>query len=435
VENKSMIEKTFESTGFLTGGELNPTQQSRFIVLVKKFSRLLSMVRFIPMARPKQTIDKMHISEPVTISIAENTNTTDTGSGKFNQIELIAQKVISQWSITTESLQSNIEQVGFEDTLMETMTERIATDLELLAIQGDDTLVGTNPTEMLLKRLDGWDILTNNSHIVDADGDSVSKNLFAAMIRSMPKQFKNDPGLRFLVSDTVANDWMNLLSERGTAVGDAALGGTGINPFGRPMVVIPLIPDDKSLSVTAATPATTQGNLFGPFVIVAGSNDEFTITDGVSTLTNGTLTAGVRETVVVAKEMNDLMLTAVASPIAVVWADNGEGNLLAYTVATGAAATFTLTAGTDDFLVTAGLTAAAYTGSNAGTAGTVYEGSFILLTNPMNLIYAMLMGTRIFSEFNKNYDRIETVVYNQVAVEVENIDAVVKAINVRREAL
>jgi hypothetical protein len=367
------------------------------------------------------------------VSIEENNTTSDTGAGKFNQIELVARKVISQWSITTESLQSNIEQVGFEDTLMETMTERIATDLELLAIQGDDTLAGSTPTDLLLKRLDGWDILTNNAHIVDADGASVSKNLFAAMIRAMPKQFKNDPGLRFLVSDTVANDWMNLLSERGTAVGDAALGGTGINPFGRPMVVIPLIPDDKALSITAATPAQTQGNLFGPFEIVAGSNDQLTVSDGTNTLTDGTLTAGVRETVVVAAEINTLM--AGASITDIVAADNGEGNLLFYTKSTGAAAEITLTAGTNDFLVTAGLTAATYNGSDAGNAGTVYEGSFILLTNPMNLIYAMLMGTRIFSEFNKNYDRIETVVYNQVAVEVENIDAVVKAINVRREAL
>jgi len=47
----------------------------------------------------------------------------------------------------------------------------------------------------------------------------------------------------------------------------------------------------------------------------------------------------------------------------------------------------------------------------------------------------MLAGTRIFSEFNKNYDRIETIVYNQVDAKVENIDAIVKGINVRRQAL
>lgn len=104
-----------------------------------------------------------------------------------------------------------------------------------------------------------------------------------------------------------------------------------------------------------------------------------------------------------------------------------------YTTTTGAAAQIILGAST--FLATAGLTAGTYAGHNAGSAGTVYEGSFVLLTNPMNLIFGMLAGTRIFSEFNKNYDRIETIVYNQVDAKVENIDAIVKGINVRRQAL
>jgi len=39
----------------------------------------------------------------------------------------------------------------------------------------------------------------------------------------------------------------------------------------------------------------------------------------------------------------------------------------------------------------------------------------------------------MFTEFNKNYDRIETVMYNQVAADVENLDAVVKVKNVRKK--
>lgn len=431
MDNKKIIEKAFESSDLLSGGYLNPTQQGQFIVLVKKFSKLLSMVRFIPMSRPKQTIDKMHISEPISESAAENSLLNDTGAAQFNQIDLVAKKVRSSWQITTETLQANIEQGSFEDTLMEAMTERIATDMELLAIQGDDSLVGVDPMERLLKRLDGWDVLTAGSHIVDADGDAVSKNLFAGMLRAMPKQFKQDPNLRWLVSDTIANDWMNLLSERGTAVGDAALGGQGLNPFGRPLVTVPLIPDDQAIAIVAATPAQVAGIRAGPFDIVTGTNDALSLTSALAGPIVTTITEGVHETVEIARQVNVALVAGGITDI--VASDNGDGQLLLATNTTGVASVVTINASTS--AVTLGLTVATTTGSDAGTAGNVLEGSFILLTNPLNLIFAMLAGTRIFSEFNKDYDRIDTVVYNQVDVDVENIDAVVKAINVRREAL
>jgi len=434
--NENLIEKAFESAGFLTGGVLNATQQDQFVTYVKKFSVLLGMVRFINMPNPKYDIDKMHISEPVTESIGENSVSAYRGSGVFNRVELSASKVRSAWDITTESLQSNIERDGFEDHLMETMTERIATDLELLAIQGDVTTTGTTPMQRLLVRLDGWDIQTNGAHIVDADGDEVSKNLFAAMLRAMPKQFKQDPGLRWLVSDTLANDWMNLLAERGHAVGDAALQGNGISPFGKPMIVVPLIPDDKALSLLAATPANVKGNRFGPFTTTAALNQLSLNNNAGLGPTTVTLTVGVLETVEVARQINAALVTAWGAAKDFVAQDDGEGRLEFVGTATGATNQVIIAAvGGRDVLPTLGLTAGTTSGSAAGSAGTVYEGTFTLLTNPMNLIFGMLAGTRVFSEFNKDYDRIETIVYNQVDAKVENINAIVKGVNIRRQAL
>lgn len=432
--NQEIIEKTFDSAKFLTGGDLNPTQQEQFVAYVKKFSVLLGMVRFINMPSPKYDIDKMHISEPVTVAVTENDDPADRANGVFNQVQLSAEKVRSAWDITTEALQGNIERAGFEDHLMETMTERIATDLELLAIQGDTTIVGTDPTSKLLVRLDGWDVQTEGAHIVDADGDEVSKNLFAAMLRAMPKQFKQDPGLRWLVSDTLANDWMNLLAERGYSVGDQALQGAGISPFGKPMVVVPLIPDDKALSITAATPANVKGNRFGPFNVVTTANS-ISLDDNAGTgPVVVAITPGVIDTVEVARQINvALVAGGITDYIA---RDDNEGRLEFIGTGTGATNQVIIAAvGGDDILPVLGLTAATYSGSDAGSAGTVYEGTFALLTNPMNLIFGMLSGTRVFSEFNKNYDRIETIVYNQVDAKIENINAVVKGSNIRRQAL
>ena len=58
-----------------------------------------------------------------------------------------------------------------------------------------------------------------------------------------------------------------------------------------------------------------------------------------------------------------------------------------------------------------------------------------MLCNPRNLIFGMLDSTRIFSEFEKNYDRIETIMYNHVDAKIENLDAMVLIDNVRLRAL
>ena len=50
--NEEMIEKTITTGDLLTGGLLNPIQQTQFITLVKKFSVLLPISRFIRMVRP-----------------------------------------------------------------------------------------------------------------------------------------------------------------------------------------------------------------------------------------------------------------------------------------------------------------------------------------------------------------------------------------------
>lgn len=72
--NEDVIEKTMETGDLSSGGLLNPEQQDTFVTLVKKFSVLLPQVRFVRMDQPQMDIDKLHVGEPVTIAVAENTD-------------------------------------------------------------------------------------------------------------------------------------------------------------------------------------------------------------------------------------------------------------------------------------------------------------------------------------------------------------------------
>ena len=448
--NEELIEKTIATSDLLTGGLLNPIQQTQFVTLVKKFSVLLPVSRFIRMPRPLMDIDKLWIGEPVTESVDEATDTGNLSRAKFQRIVLRAQKLRSAWNITTEVLQGNIEQNEFEQTIMNTMVERIATDLEDLAINGDVSTAGTTPRDRLLRRLDGWNVQTESAHIVDAKGASIQKGIWSEMKRRMPKQYKNDPGLRWLVGDAIATDWADVVSDRGTILGDAALQGAEMSPLGTPMIRVPLIPDDAPITITAATRAEVLGAEFQPFVITSANDtiklkvDALPGAGVVITLTHGTLNA-----VEVANQINAALKAGIATLTVDVARDDREGRLLLESPTTGAASNIVLmpVAAASQAYTTLGLLGPAgaadpfpavdttKSGADAGTANTVFEGSFIWFTNPKNFIAGILDGTRIFTEFNKNTDQIETIVYNQVDMQVENVDAVVKTKNIRRRTL
>jgi hypothetical protein len=449
--NEEMIEKTIATSSLLSGGLLNPLQQTQFITLVKKFSVLLPLSRFIRMPRPLMDVDKLWIGEPVTESVDEATDTGNLSRAKFQRIVLRAQKLRSAWNITTEVLQGNIEQNEFEQTVMNTMVERISTDLEDLAINGDITTVGTTPRDRLLRRLNGWATQTESAHLLDVKGASIQKGIFSEMKRRIPKQYKNDPGLRWLVGDAIATDWADVVSDRGTILGDAALQGAEMSPLGTPMIRVPLIPDDAPIAITAATAAEFLGAEYGPFQITS-SNDTLILNIDAIGLVTVTLSHGTLNTSEVARQINVALKTAFPALILVdVARDDREGRLLLVSPTTGGASTILLSpvAATSQAYSTLGLLPAndpvvtpfppvpgvTHTGAAAGTSNTVYEGSFLLLANPKNFIFGILDGTRIFTEFNKNTDQIETIVYNQADAQVENVDAIVKTKNIRRRTL
>lgn len=449
--NEEMIEKAISTSDLLSGGLLNPLQQTQFITLVKKFSVLLPISRFIRMPRPLMDVDKLWIGEPVTESVDEATDTGNQSRTKHQRIVLRAQKVRSAWNITTEVLQGNIEQNEFEQTVMNTMVERISTDMEDLAINGDTTDVGTTPRDRLLRRLNGWNVQTDGSHIVDVRGASIQKGIFSEMKRRIPKQYKNDPGLRWMTGDAIATDWADVVSDRGTILGDAALQGAEMSPLGTPMLRVPLIFDDMPITVSQATSAEFLGAEFDPFIITS-TNDTIKLKVDGAPVAGATivLTHGTLNCVEVARQINAALRAAIPSLNADVASNDREGRLLLKSPTSGALSELRLmpVAAASQAYTTLGLLGpnvgpvdpfpaadVVKTGAASGTPNTVFEGSFIWLTNPKNFIWGILDGTRIFTEFNKNTDQIETIVYNQVDAQIENVDAVVKTKNIRRRTL
>ena len=447
-----------------TGGRLSPTQQDAFVTLVKDNSRMLRAVRFVQMPAARHRIDRMWIGEPVTRGATEVTNTPVDGQPKFNQIALDAEKLRSDWSISTETIQENIEGADFEDKLMAAMSKRISTDVELLAIQGDDSVAATGtPWANLIGTMNGWDVLTDSAHIVDAGGGGISRSLLATALRRMPDQYLQDEDLRWIMSRSMAIDWLEGVSGRETSGGDAALNGTApISPLGIPALIVPNIPSTVPLALaTGETPAILVSEEYGPYQVEAGgadqiSFDETTTFNGVAlTAASGdevlTLNPGVYSTVEIAAEIRRaLAVSGSASALAILaniqFLDDGQGRLVFQTVGGGVNDSIALNdiaAGRnfadlelglvdtdgDRFADTNPLVDA---GHATATGGTVNEGTFMWLANPKNFIIGMVDETRLYSEFDKDTDCVESVVYNHVAFNVENLEAIVKVTGIRK---
>lgn len=444
--NEELLQKAIDTASFLGGGTLNREQQTTFVNLVKKYSTILGAVRSERLTQASKDIDKLHVSEPITAGATENTPAASSlGRVRTNQVHIDATKYRSNWEITTETLQQNIEQNDFEMTIIDSMAQRIATDIELAAIQGDASLAGTDRLSNLLKVNDGWLVKAQSAHILDAGGATPQAAMFSEALKMMPKQYRKDPGLRFIMSDTTWIDWASRVAQGlvrggGSTTGDGSFGsgnaaeaaavmgaGAADRPYGTPIMQAQLMPDDMPLVLPGATPGQYDGFNFGPFAFVTGVNDTFNVTinpGAVAVVV--TFAQGVFDLVQVVKTINDAFVAAGAPAFAI---NNGNDQIRLQTTGTGATAS--IVTGTGNANATLGF-ANSTTKAGAASGGTLNEGSVILLTNPKNLIWAILDGTRVFTEFNKDYDRIESVVYNQLDYEIENLDAVVMITNVRR---
>ncbi len=429
--NTDIIKQTIQSSDLLLGGELNAEQQTRFSLRMRNYDGLLNIVRFETLRQLRGTIDRMHIGSPITTYAEEDTLPIKQSKPQFDRLPILTKKMRSDWSVTRETMIQNIEQGNFENTLIDTMSERMKTDMEILGIQGDETTYAgtTDDMGLLLQANDGFDLLTEDCHIVDAGGQEISREMFAAASRSMPADQQNDPDLRWLINPNTLTDYIDLYGSRATPGGDKVnVEGVIERLLGRPVTTIALIPSSKDVSVTVATPAAVASDELDPWEITTGSNDQMLIDFDNAGATAITLSGGLMYAHEISAEIN----TAVGSNVS--FAD-GYGRLVLQSATEGAASEIDIQAVANSPYALMGLTVAVTTGSAAGVAGTVPEGTYIWLMNPLNFVWVMTLQTALFSDFNKDRDRMEFTTFSFHDFVVEDKNRIVKLANVRRRQL
>lgn len=169
----------------------------------------------------------------------------------FGDVPYSIQRYRVDSEIEEEVFEENIEQEGFEDHWLSTITGQVGRDLEDLHFNGDTTIVA----DPFLSLNDGWlrqlalSATATRINGATINAGAISKDHFFAAYQALPDAYKaQSDQMRWLMSPTVESRWLEYLSNRATAGGDAALlGEGGRRPHGIAIQTIPAIPNDRVL--------------------------------------------------------------------------------------------------------------------------------------------------------------------------------------------
>lgn len=243
-DNRTLLEKADLALADLTagGGILQPAQAQKFMRIMIKASRLVGMTTVVPLSSPKQAVPKIRLSQRILHAgfEARALPAADRAKPEFSKMEFDAQLFKGEVRLDNEVLEDNIERGDLKNTIMQLIAQRCAADVEEITIQGD-----INSTDPYLARLDGV-LKQATSHVVDVDGESVSKVTFRDMLRAMPQEYTRDKrNLKFLTSTNSEINYRDYLADRATVIGDKFLEqDTSVTWMGIPIEDIPMMPEN-----------------------------------------------------------------------------------------------------------------------------------------------------------------------------------------------
>lgn len=289
LSNEELVEKAAITTDALASqGKLNPAQSDRFIDYVVDESVLKNNARVIRFRNESLEIDKIGIGKRVAMPKAEAKDPGLRRGVTTSKVTLAPSTFMVPFEISDEFRELNIEGDNIEDTIIRLMATQTSNDLEELYVLGNklgparlesDMNDGQGSTTLYVRDnyialQDGWNLLADSGHVVDAGGTNIGVSLFSLALRNLPTKFRrNRANLRWYMSPDLIQIYQEKLATRATAAGDAAITGTSVpGPFGIPMVGVPslqfLTPTTEHIVLTGTTPTALKSKNVSSVVVV-----------------------------------------------------------------------------------------------------------------------------------------------------------------------
>jgi hypothetical protein len=246
ISNRVLIAKAaITSADLATGGKLNPEQANKFIDYMVDQSAFLKDIRTERMGAPTKDLDFIGVANRIIRKGVEATEPTETAGIQTSKKQLNSVEVILPADISLTFLEDNIEKKGAEDHIARMLALQFSNDLTDLAWNGD-----TASADPFVQIDDGFIKLAKgsaNTHKFDTNGSTDYKGVvFPGMLNMLPNKWKaNKAELRFYVSPTVAEAYIEQLTTRQTAWADELL-QTGKLPQYKGITIFPVdfIPDN-----------------------------------------------------------------------------------------------------------------------------------------------------------------------------------------------
>lgn len=247
--NQSLLAKAdLALSDIVNAGALNPEQARTYIRKLIKSPTIFSEARVVEMSAPTRYIDKIIFGSRIMRRAESGVALTSNQRAKpsFERVRLDTDEVIAEVRIPYDVMEDQIEQAtvanneasntgpgGLRDTIIALIGERSALDLEELCLLADE-----DSTDDYLSMTDGWMKLAQaEGNVVDADNETVSKELFKAGKKAMPDQYlRNLAAQKHYISMDNHTEYQDTYANRQTALGDANVTGTGqLFAYGSPV--------------------------------------------------------------------------------------------------------------------------------------------------------------------------------------------------------
>jgi hypothetical protein len=248
------VAKSAIDSNTLPNSVLNRQQADRFIDLLVDTSVLLKNIRSERKDHSKGEINKLDLGTIVTEG-ASTTSRATVSTPTEGVVSYDMVKYRSAFDLRTDFEEENLEGTQIRDRVMGMFTKRMAIDIELAAIEGDDSLTtgdAQTAENNLLGVNDGFQKILEAevpaAQQIDAAGAAPSKLLYYDMKRQIPARYRvAKPDYRWVMPSGPADKWKLDWSDRETTGGDSALSsGMAPGPWGTSMLEVPLMPEDLS---------------------------------------------------------------------------------------------------------------------------------------------------------------------------------------------
>lgn len=310
IPNEELVQKAVITTDALAAaGKLNPAQSETFIDYVVDETVLKNNARTVRFRNESLEIDKIGVGKRLALPKTEAKDVALRRGVTTSKIVLTPRELIVPFEIGDNFKEINIAGDDIEQHIISMMSRQTGNDIEELYINGDKLGHAVLESELkeggssskyiadsYLALQDGWLNLSRGAHVVDAAGANIGLSVFGKMMRAMPTKFRrNKAALRWFMSPDMAQLYMEKLATRATALGDSAAGGSGQNPFGVPIVEVPLwdflAPVTLHLVLNGTTPVSLGGYAPVQDVVVAPEGLAGVATDAYVEGVNYTLDA------------------------------------------------------------------------------------------------------------------------------------------------